>query len=174
MNLQEALERAKRNKKNRIQEPDYRIIENDKEYPAVILDASLSDKQDAVDVEFLVYNTADGTSQKRRFWLNGAREYFFQQFCEVLGVNSYKELPGKMLSLHFVQNGDFQNVHADVELLEEDIEDHIRNLKPVKKNKLAKKAGNKGTRKKDVQKKEYQKPLDDGFPDDDFLPEDDE
>lgn len=172
--LEKALKEAENNKKKLVNAQNYVLIESDKEYPAVILDVSLSNNQNAVDVEFLVYNTADGTSKNHRFFLNGQGEFYFQQFCKTLGVKSYKKLPGKMLSLHFTQNGDFQNVRADAELSKADIEEHICKLKSVKKKTVQKKVDAKNARKKAVHKKKYQEPLDDGFPDDDFLPEDDE
>ena len=172
MTLQEAIEKAKNNKKDRVNDPDYVIIENNKEYPAVILNVNLQEDPKAVCVEFLIYNTADGKDKKYTFYLNGMGEVYYRQFCELLNVKSYKSLLGKLLSLHFEANGEYQNIKADAELTAEDIEEHIKKLKLNKKRKRLNKTVNKGNEKKIIHKKEYQEPFEDGIFEDDFLTDD--
>lgn len=167
MSLDEVLQQAKINKEGCKAEPDYKLFEDNIEYPAIIMNAKLEEDRMGIWVNFLVYNTEDGSPYEYRFGLKGGAEYYFREFCTVLGVTSYKSLPSKMLSLHFENNEGHMNVKADAEISEDDLRTYLEDMgsrKASQQRSTKKKKMKKKSTQKTVQENRYE-PSEDDFDD---------
>ncbi len=94
------------------------IIRLNKSYPAIIEDADYDENKQIVQLDLIIFNTAEGVKKTIWFSLSGSAAYYYNEFCRTIGCEGdYAEMLGKPLILHLeesLKNGKrYENVVAD-------------------------------------------------------------
>lgn len=127
--LDEYLAEARINKKQRVNTDPYQIIQNDKEYPSLIVDAWHNKERWEIGIGFIVFTSPVGVRREVKFRTNGAGVHFYEEMCETIGTNGNpSELIGKAVYLHFEKNGEFQNVRVDELISKEELQEVLAEM----------------------------------------------
>lgn len=124
--LKKYLVEAKNNRKNRESNDMFQLIQINKVYPALIIDAWFDKKISEIGIELVVFNSPSGTRRKAKFRTDSAAIYHYQDICDTIGTDGNpRELIGKSVFLHYEKNGDFQNLKIDERVSKEELQEAL-------------------------------------------------
>lgn len=120
---------AKNNRKQRENNSELKIIRNNKEYPAFIVNAFLNEEKTAVVVRFVIYNSSIGTEREVKFRIDSGARYYYEEMCEMIGTDGNPDdLIGKAVFLHLEKNERFQNVKIDARISRKELREIIAEM----------------------------------------------